>query len=90
MTWPDAQLDWRGIDEPAYIEVIDLADGSRRRFEIPTQATATTANWGATGMLWVTRDEVAVTAGYRDLSTGIRTETILRIDLSTLTTEPRP
>lgn len=85
-----AYRDWRSLEQPSHIVVVDLADGSRRRFEVPAQASSTTASWSLPDLLWVTRDEVAVAGGYHDLATDERVRTVLRIDLGTLAVEPPP
>lgn len=68
-TWVDR------ITYEHHIEVMDLADGSRRGYVLPLAPR----RWWVRGPLWVTREEIAVGAR------GHAEETILRIQLSAFT-----
>lgn len=66
------------------IHVIDLADGSRRRYDLPTGDQRWNADW----LEWVTRDEVAV-AGAGRLADGTLVDgTLVRIQLSAFVPDP--
>ncbi len=69
-----------------YVDVIDLADGDRRRYELP-QDLSRGGFWGFIEQpLWVTPDEVAVPAARPD-ETGTPAIFPIRIDLTTLSSE---
>lgn len=76
-------------NEPPYqntIYVLDLADGSRRRYDL----SPTGDRWLADSVEWVTRDEVAFAGAGRITDSTRLQSTLVRVRLSAFVADPGP